>query len=105
LQFEAVPSQSAPPLPHALPPGALPAVQRLQLHLPGLRSPLPAGWSAETAALPALVDLDLRMSALGPLPPEWAGGFRGLKQVKDRFLGVVCTAVIFLRLQSKLCEQ
>ena len=65
------------PLPD-IQPGALPALEQLFLEGSGMGGELPSSWGASPAVLPALRQLTLRLLLLGPLPAEWARGFRRL---------------------------
>ena len=65
-------------------PGALPALQKLVLQLPGQAQPLalPASWGATPGTLPALRQLTLSwLPVVHPLPAAWARGFRRLESL------------------------
>ena len=66
------------PLPPAHP-GALPALVDLHLDVPNRKLRLPPSWGADAAVLPALAGLTLALDVEGPLPREWARGFRSLE--------------------------
>ena len=66
-------------------PGALPALRLLEISLTGnasgFRPSLPPSWGARPAVLPSLRQLVLQLPLAGPLPPQWAGGFAGLRML------------------------
>ncbi|KAL4440185.1 hypothetical protein ABPG75_003186 [Micractinium tetrahymenae] len=59
-------------------PGALPALESLYLNGEGAAVPLPPSWGASPLTLPSLDTLSLHAPLEGPLPTEWAQGFRQL---------------------------
>jgi len=61
-----------------IPPGALPALERLEFEFYGMASTLPPSWGADPAVLPALQDLSVQLPIEKGLPEEWAAGFRQL---------------------------
>ncbi len=66
-------------------PGALPALRLLEISLTGnasgFRPSLPPSWGARPDVLPSLRQLVLQLPLAGPLPPQWAGGFAGLRML------------------------
>jgi len=70
-------SSLSAPLPD-IPPGALPALERLTLIFPALRTQLPASWGSSPAVLPELQSLTVLAHLQGGLPEQWAHGFRQL---------------------------
>ena len=62
-------------------PGALPALQDLNICMPQLQATLPASWGASPGVLPALQTLQLNINVVGQLPPEWASGFHRLEML------------------------
>lgn len=71
-------SRAEQPLPDCAP-GALPLLEELSIRLSAQQAAtLPAGWAAP-GVLPALRMLFLILHLAGPLPAEWASGFRRLE--------------------------
>lgn len=73
-------SRGEHPLPECAP-GALPLLTDMTVQL-SVQQPvtLPAGWGAP-GVLPALRSLLLMVHLAGPLPAEWAAGFRRLEKL------------------------
>ncbi|KAL4438736.1 hypothetical protein ABPG77_006340 [Micractinium sp. CCAP 211/92] len=65
------------PLPEVQP-GGLPVLESLHLGAKGAAVRLPPSWGASPLALPALHTLSIHTPLEGPLPAEWARGFRML---------------------------
>lgn len=77
----------AAPLPN-VPASALPSLQALGLHFPGMAATLPAAWGADASALPQLRQLRVTLAALrGSLPAAWSHGFRQLAELTVACLG------------------
>ena len=69
------------PLPE-IEPGAMPVLRHLELTVPDLRTTLPDSWGSSGSVLPALVSLSVQARVEGPLPPQWADGFRQLQSME-----------------------
>lgn len=65
-------------------PGALPQLQALSLGLDELHASLPPSWGADPATLPSLQQLAIQVQVGGPLPRQWASGFRSLRRLSIR---------------------
>jgi hypothetical protein len=59
--------------------GALPQLESLHLTAIGQPTTLPPSWGSGKDTLPSLQELNLHMAVSGPLPAQWARGFRNLK--------------------------
>ena len=68
-------------------PGALPALEELELKLWNLESTLPAAWAERPGVLPELTALTVNIQLAAPLPQAWARGWRRLQRLSILGIG------------------